>query len=127
MMQKHADKTTRSRYSVRFVPLGGILGVTKNMYVYEIYEDRALKDILIVDCGIGFPQDKALGVDFVIPDISYLLDKTDKIRAILLTHAHEDHITALPFHYEKLGRPPMYTSLLTAGAFEKDKIMFCFA
>lgn len=122
MMNNTHQKKPKNRYSVRFVPLGGILGVTKNMYVYELYEDRQLKDILIVDCGIGFPQDKALGVDFIIPDVTYLLDKVDKIRAILLTHAHEDHITALPYHYEKLGRPPMYTSLLTAS-FIKNKFV----
>ncbi len=105
-------------YQVRFLPLGGVIGVTKNMYVYELYRDGALQDILIVDCGIGFPQDKALGVDFVIPDVSYLLDKTDKIRAILLTHGHEDHITALPFHYASLGKPPMFTAKLTAHFIE---------
>lgn len=101
-------------FKLRFVPLGGVIGVTKNMYVYELYENDELKDILIVDCGIGFPQDKALGVDFVIPDISYLMDKKDKIRAILLTHGHEDHISALPYHYHDLGRPPMLTHKLTS-------------
>src|SRR3990167_7791454 len=109
-------------FRLRFVPLGGVVGVTKNMYLYELYEDQKLLDILIVDCGIGFPQDQALGVDFVIPDISYLEDKKDKIRAILLTHGHEDHISALPFHYEKLGRPPMFTSRLTAE-FIKNKFV----
>ncbi len=102
-------------YTLRFVPLGGVVGVTKNMYVYELYKDNILQDIVIVDCGIGFPHEKELGVDFVIPDISYLKDKLDKIRAILLTHGHEDHISALPFHYEDLGRPPVYTSKLTAA------------
>ncbi len=102
-------------YTLRFVPLGGVIGVTKNMYVYELYKDNVLQDIVIVDCGIGFPHEKELGVDFVIPDISYLKDKLDKIRAILLTHGHEDHISALPFHYEDLGRPPIYTSKLTAA------------
>jgi len=105
-------------YKVRFVPLGGVIGVTKNMYLYELYRDDELQDILIVDCGIGFPQDKALGVDFEIPDVTYLLDKIDKIRAILLTHGHEDHITALPFHYKALGRPPLYASLLTSSFIE---------
>lgn len=102
-------------FTLRFVPLGGVIGVTKNMYLYELYKDNVLQDILVVDCGIGFPHEKELGVDFVIPDISYLKDKTDKIRAILLTHGHEDHISALPFHYEDLGRPPVYASKLTAA------------
>lgn len=100
-------------YKVRFIPLGGVIGVTKNMYVYEIYKNDSLQDILVVDCGIGFPQEKSLGVDFVIPDITYLKDKTEYIRAVVLTHGHEDHITALPFHYADLGRPPIYTAKLT--------------
>lgn len=101
-------------YKLHFVPLGGIVGVTKNMYVYEIYNNDKLKDIVIVDCGIGFPQEKELGVDFVIPDISYLTDKKQYIRAILITHGHEDHTSALPLLYEDLGRPPVYASLLTS-------------
>lgn len=103
-----------NNYKVRFVPLGGIVGVTKNMYLYEIHENDKLKDILIIDCGIGFPQEKELGVDFVIPDITYLQDKKDKIRAILLTHGHEDHIGALPYLYDSLGRPPITASKLTS-------------
>ncbi|MDO8609792.1 MAG: ribonuclease J [bacterium] len=103
-----------STYKLHFIPLGGVVGVTKNMYVYELYKDEVLQDILIIDCGIGFPQEKELGVDFVIPDISYLHDKKDKIRAILLSHGHEDHTSALPYHYEDLGFPPIYTSKLTS-------------
>lgn len=101
-------------YKVRFVPLGGVIGVTKNMYLYELYKDDLLQDILIVDCGIGFPQESEFGVDFVIPDISYLKDKLDKIRGIILTHGHEDHISALPYHYADLKQPPVFTSKLTA-------------
>ncbi len=101
-------------YKLHFIPLGGIVGVTKNMYVYELYEDDKLKDILIVDCGIGFPLEKELGVDFIIPDTSYLKDKVDKIRAIILSHGHEDHTSALPYHYADLGRPPVYSSKLTS-------------
>ncbi|NTU73240.1 ribonuclease J [Candidatus Roizmanbacteria bacterium] len=100
-------------YKLHFIPLGGVVGVTKNMYVYELYKNDALQDIIIVDCGIGFPQEKELGVDFVIPDISYLKDKTDKIRALLFTHGHEDHIGAASYHYEALGKPQIYTSKLT--------------
>ncbi len=107
------NTTHMPTYTVRFVPLGGIVGVTKNMYLYELYQHDQLQDILIVDCGIGFPQEQELGVDFVIPDISYLKDKTDKIRAVLLTHGHEDHITALPHHYQELGSPPVFGSKLT--------------
>src|SRR3989344_1990820 len=98
---------------LRFVPLGGVVGVTKNMYVYELYKGEELSDILIVDCGMGFPDAKEFGVDLIIPDISYLEDKKDKIRAILFTHGHEDHIGALAFHYDKLGTPPLYASRLT--------------
>lgn len=120
-----------NKYKVRFVPLGGIVGVTKNMYLYELYKKMdsnffnkskkgnnldgySLQDILIVDCGIGFPKEKDLGVDFVIPDVSYLEDKIDKIRAILFTHGHEDHIGALPYVYDTLGNPPVFASKLTA-------------
>jgi ribonuclease J len=100
-------------YKLRFVPLGGIVGVTKNMYVYELYKGDELKDILIVDCGIGFPREQEFGVDFEIPDITYLEDKVDKIRGMVLTHGHEDHISAVRFYYEKLGRPKIYGSKLT--------------
>ena len=100
-------------YKVHFVPLGGVVGVTKNCYVYELYKNDVLQDILVVDCGIGFPLEKELGVDFVIPDISYLEDKKDKIRAVVLSHGHEDHTSALPYHYDTLGNPPVYASKLT--------------
>lgn len=102
------------KYKLRFIPLGGTTDVTKNMYLYELYENDRLRDILIVDCGIGFPKEGQLGVDFIIPDISYLEDKTAFIRAIILTHGHEDHTSALPYHYEKLARPPVFGSKLTA-------------
>ncbi len=101
-------------YKIRFIPLGGVVGVTKNMYVYELYKDEKLQDILIVDCGIGFPSEKELGVDFVIPDITYLVDKTQFVRGIILSHGHEDHTSALPFHFEHLGKPAIYASKLTS-------------
>ena len=95
--------------SLRIIPLGGVGDVTKNMYVYE-YGD----DIIIVDCGVGFPDEAMPGVDLVIPDISYLRDKVNKIKGIIITHGHEDHIGGLPYIWPQL-QVPIYTQRLTAG------------
>lgn len=95
--------------SLRLIPLGGVGDVTKNMYVYE-YGD----DIIIVDCGVGFPDEAMPGVDLVIPDISYLRERINKIRGIIITHGHEDHIGALPYIWPQL-QVPIYTQKLTAG------------
>lgn len=101
---------------LKFTPLGGIGGVTKNMYLYE-YANQ----ILIVDCGIGFPESAMLGVDVLIPDISYLKGKEDQIIGMLLTHAHDDHIAALPYILPELPQIPVYASRLTAG-FAQDRL-----
>lgn len=101
--------------SVRIVPLGGSGNVTKNMYVYEYRYDGKLSDILIVDCGIGFPDDEMFGVDLVLPDVRYLMDKKDKIRGIVFTHGHDDHIGGLPYIYPKLGKVPMWGPKLAAS------------
>ncbi len=101
--------------AVRIVPLGGAGNVTKNMYLYEYRYDGKLRDILIVDCGIGFPDEEMFGIDLVIPDVRYLMDKRDKIRAIVFTHGHDDHIGGLPYIYPKLGRVPMYGPTLAAA------------
>jgi len=94
---------------LRFIPLGGNGWITKNMYVYEYGED-----ILVVDCGMGFPEEHMLGVDFVVPDISYLKDKVHRIRGIILTHAHEDHIGGLPYILDQI-KVPVYGTKLTIG------------
>lgn len=113
---------------IRFVPLGGVTDVTKNMYLYEYYQDDQLVDILIVDCGVGFPKEKELGVDLSIPDIAYLtgrgkdkVNKLDKIRGIVFTHGHEDHISGISYLYDQLGYPPLFASRLTA-IFLKKKL-----
>ncbi|MBI2196250.1 ribonuclease J [Candidatus Daviesbacteria bacterium] len=94
---------------LRIIPLGGVGDVTKNMYVYECGND-----IIIVDCGVGFPDDAMPGVDLVIPDISYLRDKINRIRGIIITHGHEDHIGSLPYIWPEI-QAPIYTQRLTAG------------
>lgn len=95
--------------SLKLIPLGGVGDVTKNMYVYE-----SEQDIIIVDCGVGFPDEGMPGVDLVIPDISYLRSKLNKVRGILITHGHEDHIGGLPYIWPQL-QVPIYTQRLTAG------------
>jgi ribonuclease J len=95
--------------SLKLIPLGGVGDVTKNMYIYEYGND-----IIIVDCGVGFPDEGMPGVDLVIPDITYLRDKIDKIKGIFITHGHEDHIGSLPYLWPEL-QAPIYTQKLTAG------------
>src|SRR5688500_9419356 len=73
------------------------------------------RDIIVVDCGIGFPQEEQLGIDLVLPDISYLRTKKEKIRAIFITHGHEDHIGALPYLIQDLAPVPVYATRLTLG------------
>ena len=85
--------------SLKIISLGGFGEVTKNMFVYE-----TPKDILIVDCGVGFPEEEMRGVDLIIPDISYLQQKKEKIRAIILSHGHEDHIGGLPYILPQLPK-----------------------
>jgi ribonuclease J len=95
--------------SLSIIPLGGACEIGKNMTVYE-----QGNDIIVVDCGLMFPEDEQLGVDVVIPDISYLLAHKDKVRGILLTHGHEDHIGALPYVLAQMP-VPIYATRLTLG------------
>lgn len=105
---------------LRIIPFGGQSNVTKNMFVYELYDQDRLQDILLVDCGVGFVSELSnLGVDFVIPDVSYLKDKKHLIRALLITHGHDDHIGATPFILPQLGLPPVYAPKLAALLIEE--------
>lgn len=104
---------------LKIIPLGGMGDVTKNMFAYETPEE-----ILLVDCGIGFPDYTMLGVDLLLPDISYLNDKQHKIIGMLLTHGHDDHIAGLSYLLPKLPPMPIYASRLTAG-FALDRCKDC--
>lgn len=101
--------------SIRLFPIGGAGNVTKNMYVYEYRMDGKLRDILLVDCGIGFPTPEMFGVDLVIPDVRYLEDKKQYIRGLVFTHGHDDHIGGISYLYSKLGNIPMWGTTLTAA------------
>ena len=97
---------------LKIIPLGGLNEIGKNMTVYEYG-----RDMILVDCGMGFPDDEMYGVDVVIPDVSWLVKNKGRLRGIFLTHGHEDHIGALPYVMDKLSAP-IYTTRLTAGLAE---------
>lgn len=100
--------------SLKILPLGGSDGVTKNLFVYEWQDER-----LLVDCGIGFPEEEMLGVDLLIPDVDYLVKNPKKIHGVVISHGHDDHLAGLPYILPKIGQVPIYASKLTAG-FIKD-------
>src|SRR5206468_6987973 len=94
--------------SLRIIPLGGLGEVGKNMTVYELGDER-----LVVDAGMSFPRDEHLGVDVILPDFGYLHDRP--VRAVLLTHAHEDHVGALPYLMREVRVEEIWATRLTLG------------
>ncbi len=106
---------TAEHTGLKIIPLGGVGEIGMNMTVFEYGND-----IIVVDCGLMFPESYMLGIDIVIPDISYLRENRDKIRGIVFTHGHEDHIGALPFVLRDIT-PPLFGTALTLG-FIREKL-----
>ena len=111
-MEKKQKRKVDKGNKLRVMCLGGLAEIGKNMTVLE-YGD----DIIVIDCGMGFPDDDMPGVDLVIPDISYLVSNAHKIRAILITHGHEDHIGAVPYILQQIDAP-IYGTRLSLGIIE---------
>ena len=103
--QNQVREFKSNQNSVRISSLGGFGDVTQNMFVYEFIPngDTSKSQIIIVDCGVGFPEEDIFGVDMQIPDTHYLEDKKDRILGIFITHGHEDHIGAVKFILPILG------------------------
>ena len=102
----------KNKNSVRIIPLGGLERIGVNITAIE-YND----EIIVIDCGLGFPEDDMFGIDLVIPDVTYLEDHKDKVRAFMITHGHEDHIGALPYILKKIN-VPVFATTLTQGLIE---------
>ena len=102
-------KQNISKTPLKFIPLGGLDEIGKNCSVYE-YDNQ----IIVVDCGLAFPDSEMPGVDTVIPDLTYLVNNVDKIKGVFITHGHEDHIGAIPYLLKQIN-VPIYTTRLTSG------------
>src|SRR5260370_2305788 len=96
--------------ALRIVPLGGLGEVGKNMTVYETEGG-----IVVVDAGLAFPRDEHLGVDLILPDFSYLRERAESVRAVVLTHGHEDYVGALPYLLREVPVPEIWATRLTLG------------
>ena len=109
---KRTKKVNIDGPSLKIIPLGGLEQIGMNITAFE-YEDS----IVVVDCGVSFPDDDMLGIDLVIPDVTYLKENADRVKGFVITHGHEDHIGALPYVLRELNIP-IYATRLTMGLIE---------
>ena len=105
-------KQQQNTGKLKIIPLGGLEQIGMNITAFEYGES-----IIVVDCGLAFPEDDMLGIDLVIPDISYLKENEDKVKGFFITHGHEDHIGAIPYVMKELN-VPIYATKLTNGLIE---------
>lgn len=108
-LKKVNEKNTLKKTGLKIIPLGGLHEVGKNITVFQ-YED----EMIVVDCGLSFPEDEMLGVDLVIPDITYILKNKEKLKGMVITHGHEDHIGSVPYFLKQINTP-IYGTKLTLG------------
>ena len=109
MAKKKKTDNNKKMPVLKVIPLGGLQEIGKNMWCFE-YDN----EIIVVDCGLAFPEDEMLGIDLVIPDMNYIMKNAEKVRGIILTHAHEDHVGALPYMIRDL-KVPVFGTKLTLG------------
>ena len=107
-----SKKKTENESKLQIIPLGGLEQIGMNITAFR-YEDS----IIVVDCGLSFPDDDMLGIDLVIPDVTFLQENIDKVKGFVITHGHEDHIGALPYILHELN-VPVYATRLTMGIIE---------
>ncbi len=114
ILNRTSEKTMTDKNNLRIIPLGGLEEVGRNMTIFEYGQD-----IIIVDMGLQFPDEDMPGVDYIIPDVTYLQGKEKNIRGVVITHGHYDHIGAIPHLMSKLGNPVIYTAEMTRGIIMK--------
>lgn len=112
-VQRTAPKETQRRTPVKIIPLGGLNEIGKNFTVIE-----CANDMFVIDCGLAFPDSEMPGVDIVIPDFTYVEKNAEKLRGVVITHGHEDHIGGLPYFLKKFPSAPVYGTRLTVGLIE---------